>query len=75
MAEYNIKLNPDDEDDRDKLYMIQYGWLFRCVLHDIDQHLRGRLKYEELSEEVHTALQKVRDLLWDEVREHNLEMD
>jgi hypothetical protein len=37
-----------------------------AALQELDNHLRGRLKYEELPEEVHDALQSVRDFLHNE---------
>ena len=38
------------------------GDLLRCI-DEVDSYIRSRIKYEDLSEEVSEALQKVRDLL------------
>jgi hypothetical protein len=41
-----------------------------CALSEYDNYLRGRLKYEDLSEPVDTALQAARDKLY-EIRTEN----
>lgn len=43
-------------------------------LYDIDDYLRRRLKYDELSDEVFDALQKARSELWDSLKEHNIDI-
>ena len=75
MAEILIKLNPDDLDDRDKLELMQHGWKFRSCLFELDQYLRSRLKYEDLTSEVAENLQQARDRLWEIIEEHGVELE
>lgn len=44
-------------------------------LWDVDQHLRSKLKYEELEDDVHDALQEVRDKLWEIMGERGVDLD
>lgn len=45
------------------------------VLHEFDQYLRGRLKYEDnLNEEAHDALQDARDKLYDMCNDGGIEL-
>lgn len=57
----------DYYEDREEFEMAQKGGAFHSALHELDQYLRGRLKYEELPDAVHEALQAVRDRLHSEV--------
>lgn len=75
MAEVIVKLDPDDPDDKDKLEMMQHGWKYRSCLFEMDQYLRGRIKYEKLTEEVAENLQKARTRLWEIIEEHGAEIE
>jgi len=75
MAKIYVELDPDDLSEKDKLFMMTDGWKFRSSLFEMDQYLRGRIKYEELTEEVADNLQKARDKLWEIVEEHGLEIE
>jgi hypothetical protein len=46
------------------------GVSYRIVLDELDNYLRGRLKYEELSTEINAALQAARDKLWELRKEY-----
>jgi len=45
------------------------------VLHNIDQELRTKIKYEELTEEVETALMDVRERLFDLLAEYGVDLN
>jgi hypothetical protein len=60
-----LKYDLSDEGDRSDFRLAQNAGGFHSTLWDLDQFLRGRLKYEELPEEVDTALRAVRDKLWE----------
>jgi hypothetical protein len=53
---------PEDQQEFDNAVK---GGHYLGVIEEFDNYLRGRLKYEELTEEVHEALQKARDKLWE----------
>lgn len=53
-------------EDRGEFEAAQKGGAYKGALQELDNYLRGRLKYEELTEEVSTALQAVRDKLHEE---------
>lgn len=42
---------------------------------DMDNYLRGRLKYEELSDDVDDALDKAREKLWESLENYNLSLN
>ncbi len=50
------------------------GGLYKSVLWELDQYLRGRLKYETLPDPIHDALQLTRDKLWELVKDDNLDL-
>ena len=46
------------------------------VIWDIDQYLRGKIKYDEtLHQEAHDALDKARGELYDIMNKHNVDID
>lgn len=75
MAEIWVRLNLEQEEDRDKLNFMVRGWMYRSVLWDMDQYLRARLKYEELSEKEYEALQQARDKLWELINEEGIDIE
>jgi hypothetical protein len=45
------------------------------VLHEFDQYLRGRLKYEEnITDDAYNALQDARDKLWEMAKDGGIEL-
>lgn len=50
-------------DDRSDAIVALHAWEFSCCIDVVDDYLRGILKHGDVSEEVHDALQKVRDIL------------
>lgn len=52
-------------DEKPEFEQAVKGAHYDYALHELDQHLRARLKYEDLSEEVREALEKVREKLWE----------
>ena len=62
---------PEEQDD---FYTASNGWKYRSVIHDIDDFLRSKIKYEELSEEQYNAYNEVRTELWNLINEHPLDI-
>lgn len=52
----------------------QKGGRYLSMLADMDNYLRARLKYEELPEPVHAALQDARDKLHECLRDYEVEI-
>lgn len=62
-------------DEADEFRSALHGGQFKSVLWSLDQHLRNRIKHEELSGAVHDALQQTRDELHAMLREHGCSLD
>jgi hypothetical protein len=50
-------------EEAEEFYLAAKGADWRCVLEDLDAHLRSRLKYEDLPEDVDAALDAARQHL------------
>lgn len=50
-------------EERDEFNLANNGSLYSVVLHDIDQHLRAKLKYETLSENDYKIYEELRSKL------------
>lgn len=56
-------------EDQDELTLAQRGTDLYCALHDMDNWLRGEIKYHGKD------LQDVRDQLWEFLSDHNINLD
>jgi hypothetical protein len=61
-------------DEQEEFYLAAKGADWRCALEDLDGYLRGRLKHEDLSEEVDLALDAARQHLHALVAERGLSL-
>jgi hypothetical protein len=68
VLEFNL---PDEQED---YMMAQNGNKYLYVLQDLDNYLRGLLKYTELSEEVYEALSNTRSKLNELLNERNVQL-
>jgi len=50
-------------EEREEFHYAQKGIDYSIALDEVDNHLRNRLKYEQLSDEVYEALEQVRNVL------------
>jgi hypothetical protein len=50
-------------EEREEFEAATKGSAYKATLTDLDNYLRSRLKYEDLPEDVHDAIQKTRDKL------------
>jgi hypothetical protein len=65
----------ENADQVREIKVIQHAYDWKLVLHEIDEELRKKLKYDpELPDAVYTALQEMRDLLHRELSERNLSL-
>ena len=73
MAELILKFNEDElEDARTALD----GWKWKMAMWDLDQWLRGEIKYnEKLSAEIDVAYQAVRDKIREILNDDNLNIE
>lgn len=62
---------PEEQEDFD-LAVHGSKWMSACW--DIDQHLRNKLKYEQLSEDTYKALEETREKFREILTDYNLEL-
>lgn len=70
MAKYTIETE-EIEELKDFMHALQY----KCVISEIDNYLRGRLKHEELDEPVFDALDQVRAYLHEYISDCGISID
>lgn len=73
MAKVTIEF--DSIEDKDEMEMCLNGSKWYLLAWEIDQYLRGRLKYSELSEEVYKELSDTREKLHEIMRHDGLRFD
>lgn len=62
-------------EEQEEFYLAAKGADWRCVLEDLDAHLRSRIKYEDgLSEDADKALQATRGKLHEFLAERGLSL-
>jgi hypothetical protein len=61
-------------DEQEEFYLAAKGAEWRLVVEDMDAHLRSRLKYEDLPEDVDAALDAARQHLHALVAERGLSL-
>ena len=52
-------------EEQEEFYLAAKGSEWRIIVEDLDAHLRSRLKHEDLSEDVHAALDRARTHLYE----------
>ena len=65
----------DTQEDNDELTMCINGIKWYSLAWEIDQYMRSRLKYSELSEEVYKELDAAREKLHEIMRHDGLRFD
>jgi hypothetical protein len=73
MAKVTIEF--DSIEDNEELTMFINGIKWYSLAWEIDQYMRSRLKYSELSEEVHKELDAAREKLHEIMRHDGLKFD
>jgi len=61
-------------DEQEEFYLAAKGADWRCALEDMDGHLRGRLKHEELTPDAAKALDEARQKLHEFLSERGLSL-
>ena len=61
-------------DEQEEFYHAVQGGNWRMVVEDLDAHLRSRLKHEDLTDEVHAALEQARTHLYTLLEERGLQL-
>ena len=62
---------PEEEEEFDRAVQ---GSDWRMVVEDLDAHLRSRLRHEDLTDEVHAALERARTHLYTLLEERGLQL-
>lgn len=73
MAKMTIEF--DTIEDKDEMEMCLNGMKWYLLSWELDQYLRGRLKYSELSEEVYKELDDAREKLHEIMRYNGITFD
>ena len=75
MAKITIEFDLDEE--REDMESAINGWKWKMIVWDLDQHLRGQLKYNDhnLTEEAYDALEKTREHLRELMYDNGLKLD
>ena len=73
MAKVTIEFDSVEDNDELTLYINGIKWY--SLAWELDQYLRGRLKYSELSEEVYKELDAAREKLHEIMRHDGLRFD
>jgi hypothetical protein len=61
-------------EEQEEFYLAAKGADWRIVLEDMDNYLRGRLKHEDVSEDVAVALDAARERLYTLVADRGLSL-
>lgn len=61
-------------DENDEFIMAQDGINYSLVLNDLRNYLRGKLKYEELTEEQYKIYEEVRNQMFEFASHYNVEI-
>jgi hypothetical protein len=61
-------------EEQEEFYLAAKGADWRCALEDMDAHLRGRLKHEELTPDADRALDEARQKLHEFLQERGLSL-
>lgn len=69
-AVLSFNLPEEEEAHKDALN----GSLFKFVLQDLDNELRGKIKYMDLPEAIHGTLQEIRDKLHELCNERDIDI-
>ena len=74
MAKVTLEFNTDEE--REDMETAINGWKWKMLVWDLDQYLRGELKYnDKLTGEAYEAVEKIREVLHELKSESGLLLD
>lgn len=68
ILEFNL---PEEKSDFD---LCNQATSLHCALWDFSQFLRGKIKYEDLTEEQHAIYEEVRAKFYEILNDHNVEL-
>ena len=68
----NLEFNLPE--DTEEFYCASNGANYYSVCHELDQHLRNKLKYGNLTEEQDIIYQEIRDKLHEFIQDNNVKL-
>lgn len=74
MATITVSFDSESTEDMDDFDVWRKGRDYQSVLGELDEHLRTKLKYEELDEAAEKAFQETRDRLYTLLEERGLSL-
>lgn len=51
------------------------GWRYKSILCELDNHLRSKVKYEDLDDRDYALYEKIREQLWELIRNENVNLN
>ena len=71
-----VILEFDTDEEREDMETAINGWKWKMLVWDLDQYLRGELKYnDKLTGEAYEAVDKIRETLYELKNESGLKLD
>lgn len=75
MSKVTMTFDLSDEEDKYNFKYAMSGSEFSCVISELDNFLRAKLKYENLKDEEYEAYESTRTKLYELKREYNIPED
>jgi hypothetical protein len=51
------------------------GWRYKSILCELDNHLRSKVKYENLNDKDYEIYEKIREQLWGLIHDENVNLN
>jgi hypothetical protein len=68
-------LSFDLPEEEEAFRLAQDGGEWKFVLMDVLDHIRNKIKYEQLDEAKENAYEEFRELIWNTINDRNLKVD
>lgn len=73
MAKVTLEFDPFE--DREDMESAINGWKWKMLAWDLDQWMRGEMKYAQISQETYDAYETIREKIRTEMAQYGLSLD
>lgn len=73
MAKVTLEFDPFE--DREDMESAINGWKWKMLAWDLDQWMRGEMKYAQISQETYDAYETIREKIRSEMAQYGLSLD